>query len=102
MDSVQARAMTYPELCAYTYGLSVDEEADRLSERFAKFYPQSGDWGAATQARANAHVLDDMRSAGYGTAQERAGLKLQADWWRDVAKEIAERTTEGVFWTVTI
>ena len=85
--------MTHDDLSAYLYGLSMDQEADRLSERFAAFCPQSGDWGAVTQARANAHVLDDMRYCGYGTAEERAGLKLQANWWRDVANEIEARET---------
>lgn len=84
--------MTYPELAAYLYGLSWDQEADRLSALFAEHYPQSGDWGAARWARANGMVLDDVRFCGRATPEQRAGLRLQAQWWRDVAKEIEERT----------
>jgi len=85
--------VTHDELSSYLYGLTMDQEADRLSERFATFYTQSGDFGAAVWARAQAFVLDDERFCGKASAEQRAGLRLQADWWRAVANEIDERTT---------
>lgn len=84
--------MTHDELAAFMFGLSWDQEADRMELFFDIAYPQSGNYLAAKRARANAMVLDDVRAHGRATPDQRAGLRLQAQWWRAVANELEERT----------
>ena len=85
--------MTHDDHAAYLYGLSWDEEADRLSAWYAEHRPQAGDRGAVMWAAAQAFVLEDERFCGRASKAQRAGLKLQANWWRDVAREIEARET---------
>jgi len=85
------RGPDYDEAAAMAYGSAVVDEADRLIAMFAQYYPQSGDWGAARHAKANALALDDDRLCGWASLEQRAGLRLQADWWRAVYREINDR-----------
>jgi hypothetical protein len=84
----------YAEACAYAWGLGVMAEADRLIERYEALGYDAPMPRARMMALAQAATLDDYRIGfGYGhnTREQRAGLRIQADYWRQVAREIRER-----------
>jgi hypothetical protein len=74
--------------------MNVDVEADRLIDNYATLGYQSPSYHAEKLARAYALMMDDQRK-GFGavglTAAEQQGLRMQAEFWRDVCDEIRAR-----------
>ena len=71
------------------YGWWRAEWAERLLDEAG---PQGGEYRAAMVAKAYALCLDDERLCGVGlTAEQKAGLRLQAGFWRDVYCDLTER-----------
>ena len=74
------------------YGSAVVDEADRLIEQYRSLGYTAAEYFAAMFAKGLGLMLDDERLCGLGlTPAQRAGLRLQADFWRAVYREIKDR-----------
>lgn len=83
-------SLDHLERSAACWGASVMDKADELLEAYSN--DERPHERAALSARAWALYLAGVLPNAHGhTKDERAGMKLQAAWWHEIAEEIRER-----------